>query len=69
MDEVIRLTEQHMTDCQINQEFKEANDTKQKLLQMKTIRDLIEREEIGDTYKVGEERIEFQTKIAIEEVN
>ena len=36
---------------------------------MKTIRDLIEREEIGDTYKVGEERIEFQTKIAIEEVN
>ncbi|CAD8074263.1 unnamed protein product [Paramecium primaurelia] len=69
MDEIIKLTEQHMINCQFNYDFKEADEVKSKILQMKTIRDLIEREEIQEQFKLGEERILSQTKQQIDEVN
>ncbi|CAD8102457.1 unnamed protein product [Paramecium sonneborni] len=69
MDEVIKITEQHMLDCQINHDFKEANEVKSKLLQMKTIRDLLEREEIIEQFKLGEQKIHSITKSQIDEVN
>ncbi|KAM3128125.1 hypothetical protein pb186bvf_019779 [Paramecium bursaria] len=68
MDEAIKLVEQHMVDCQINQDFREANQVKQKLLMLKQIRDQVERDDIITNFNKRIAKIEQQARDLEEQV-